>query len=79
MNILNPRRNDRGDGDGIFRMEFPLMQWLVAATYKIFGNHLIISRIFMFVIGIFSVLGMYKLLQALFRNSTISLYWRMGI
>ena len=35
FNILNPKRNDRGDGEGIFRMEFPLMQWCVAFLYKI--------------------------------------------
>jgi hypothetical protein len=73
MNIFNPARNERGSGDGIFRMEFPLMQWLVAATYKIFGNHLIITRIFMFVIGLFSVLGMYRLLSGVFQNDTIAL------
>jgi len=73
MNILNPRRNDRGNTEGIFRMEFPLMQWLVAVQYKIFGNHLIISRIFMFVIGLFSVLGIYRLLMALFNNSTLAI------
>jgi hypothetical protein len=49
MNILNPRKNDRGTTDGIFRMEFPLMQWIVACQYKLFGNHLIISRLFMFI------------------------------
>jgi len=73
MNILNPRRNDRGDGDGIFRMEFPLMQWMVAALYKLFGNHLIISRIFMFIVGLFSVFGMYKMLFALFRKETLAI------
>lgn len=73
MNILNPRRNDRGDEDGIFRMEFPLMQWLVACQYKLFGNHLIISRLFMFIIGIGSILGIYKLLQALFQNTTLAI------
>jgi|WetSurSiteA1Bulk_404760.scaffolds.fasta_scaffold03631_3 hypothetical protein len=73
MNILHPRRNDRGDTDGIFRMEFPLMQWLVACCYKIFGNHLVITRIFMFVIGLFSILGMYQLLLAVFHNETLSL------
>ncbi|MCX6281962.1 MAG: glycosyltransferase family 39 protein [Bacteroidetes bacterium] len=72
MNILDPRRNDRGNTDGIFRMEFPLMQWLVACTFKIFGNHLIISRIFMFITGLLSVLGIYKLLNALFRNPALS-------
>lgn len=68
FNILNPRKNDRGATEGYYRMEFPLMQWLVACLYKIFGNHLIISRLSMFVIGAFSVLGMYKLLQSLFNN-----------
>lgn len=73
MNIFNPRRNDRGDTDGIFRMEFPLMQWLVACGYKIFGNHLIISRVFMFIIGLFSILGIYKLLLVTFQNETLSI------
>jgi len=40
MNIFNPRQNERGNTMGILRMEFPLMQWLVACLYKIFGNHL---------------------------------------
>lgn len=72
INIFNPRRNDRGDSDGIFRMEFPIMQWLVAIQYKIFGNHLIITRLFMFLIGLLSVLGIYKLLNALFHNTILS-------
>lgn len=67
MNILNPRRNHRGDSEGIFRMEFPLMQWLVASTYKIFGKHLIISRVFMFILGLISILGIYQLLITLFK------------
>lgn len=73
MNIFNPARNERGNGDGIYRMEFPLMQWLVAVTYKVFGNHLIITRIFMFVIGLFSVAGIYKLLEALFKSNTLAI------
>lgn len=73
MNILNPRRNDRGESDGIFRMEFPLMQWMVACTYSVFGNHLWICRLFMFLIGIFSIIGMYRLLSALFDNEVLSL------
>lgn len=72
MNIFNPRRNDRGNGEGFHRMEFPLMQWLVACTYKIFGNHLVISRIFMFIFGLFSVFGLYKLLKILFNNEFLA-------
>jgi hypothetical protein len=73
MNIFNPRQNERGNSDGILRMEFPLMQWMVAGTYKILGNHLIITRIFMFIIGIFSVLGIYVLLFSIFHNEKLAL------
>ena len=73
MNILNPRRNARGDGDGIFRMEFPLMQWLVAVSYIIFGDHLLVTRLFMFIIGLFSVLAMYQLVFNLFNNQKMAL------
>ena len=73
FNILNPRHTDRGNGDGIYRMEFPLMQWLVASFYKMFGNHLIITRIFTFIVGLFSVVGLYKLLLAIFRKDTLAL------
>ncbi len=73
MNILHPHRNDRGDSDGLFQMEFPLMQWLVACAYKVFGNHIIITRVCMFIIGLFTILGIYQLLQSLFRNTTLAL------
>lgn len=73
MNIFNPRRDARGDGDGIFRMEFPLMQWLVAVLYHVFGQQLIITRIFMFIVSMFSVFGMYHLLRALFNNLHLAL------
>jgi hypothetical protein len=73
FNIFNPRNNDRGNGEGFHRMEFPLMQWLVAGLYKIFGNHLVISRIFMFIIGLFSVFGMYKLLKILFGQEILAI------
>lgn len=73
MNILNPRQNDRGEGDGIFRMEFPLMQYLVAILYKIFGKYLIITRLFMFLIGILSIAGIFQLIKILFKNEHIAL------
>jgi hypothetical protein len=57
--ILNPKKYNRGEGDGIFRMEFPLMQWLTAALYKLFGQHLIITRLFMFAIAATAITGLY--------------------
>ena len=73
MNILHPHRNERGNGDGIFKMEFPLMQWTAACLYKVFGNHVIITRIYMFIIGLFSVVGLFLILKYLFHNETIAI------
>ena len=68
MNLFQPRINDRGDGDGIFRMEFPLMQWTIACLYHLFGPHLIISRLFVLLAGFFTLWGMFRLLKTLLRN-----------
>jgi len=73
MNILNPRRNARGNGDGIYRMEFPLMQWLVAASYHITGKSIVVTRLFMFGIGLLSILGLYKLLLYLFNKELLAI------
>lgn len=71
MDILNPRLNSRGDGDGIFRMEFPLMQWIFAWFYKWFGSDLTIARILTFFISTLSILGFYRLLR-MYRQSELT-------
>lgn len=63
MNILNPRINARGDGDSIYRMEFPLMQWVFAWFYTWFGANLALVRSLSFLIYLFSVFGFYRLLN----------------
>lgn len=69
FNLFHPRIDDgRGNNGGIQRMEFPIMQWFIAIFYKMFGDHLIISRILSWLIGLFSVWGMYVLFQAVFRR-----------
>ncbi len=65
MNILNPRYNEHPETDRLHRMEFPLMQWLFACVYKALGYHVIISRILTFIIGLFSVWGIYKFLLSI--------------
>ncbi len=73
FNILNPKVNNRGNGDGIVRMEFPVMQWGFAGFYKVFGDYVIISRILTFIIGIFSIWGIYLLLLSLFKRPALAI------
>jgi hypothetical protein len=73
FNILNPRVNNRGDGDGIFRMEFPVMQWSFAAAHKVLGDHIFISRFLTFIIGLFSVWGIFYLVSSITGNKLAAL------
>lgn len=73
FNILNPRLDDLHYPDGIYRMEFPLAQWLVAGLYKLFGSHLFITRLFFYITTFISVLGMFKLVFVLTQNKITSL------
>ncbi len=73
FNLFNPRQNNRGSGDGILRMEFPIMQWMFAGVYKLFGKHLIISRLLSLLIGLLSVLGIYFLAKNIFENEIAAL------
>ncbi len=65
MNILNPRRNNRGDGDGIYRMEFPLYQWTNALLFGLMGNRVLITRLYTFLLGLVSVMGMYRFIECI--------------
>jgi len=73
FNLFNPRQNRRGSADGIMRMEFPIMQWIFAGFYKVFGNHLIIGRLLSLLIGLLSVLGIYFLAKNIFKNEIAGL------
>ena len=73
FNILNPRRNFVSKNDSIYRLEFPIMQWLFAAAYKVFGNHIIIARLLTFLISLLTLLGFYTLLKYLFKSERLAL------
>jgi hypothetical protein len=66
MDITHPMYNDIQEQN--VKMEFPLMQWAFAMFYRAFGDYIAISRILSFIIGICSVLGMFYLCDAVFRN-----------
>ncbi len=70
--ILNPRLDNLLYPDRLYRMEFPLMQWLVALLVKLTGRHVIITRLFCFLITIISTLGMYRLVKVLTGHRIVS-------
>ncbi|MFL5753343.1 MAG: glycosyltransferase family 39 protein [Bacteroidia bacterium] len=73
FNILNTKSYNMNNPDQVLRYEFPLMQWVFACFYKLFGNHIFISRFLSFIIGLFSVYGIYKLLGHLFSSRWLSM------
>ncbi|MDQ3110683.1 MAG: glycosyltransferase family 39 protein [Bacteroidota bacterium] len=68
FNILNPTINYLDYPGGIHRMEFPLMQWIVGGLDRIFGYSIMISRIFLFLLGLLTVLGIMKLAKIIFTD-----------
>ena len=72
FNIFNPRINQLVNAEGIYRMEFPLMQWLFAGVYKVFGNHIFISRFLSFLIGWLSIIGIFHLFRKLFKDNFLA-------
>lgn len=72
MNIFYPRVNDFIYPDRVMRGEFPLMQWIFSLFYKIFGTRIAVTRVLSFIMGLFSVYGMFYLCDNVFKNKTIA-------
>jgi len=68
FNILHPKRNSSAHTDRLLLMEFPIMQWIFAIPCKLLSNNVVISRILSFIIGLFTVWGMYRLTSILMHN-----------
>lgn len=68
FNILKPRLNDLYFPDGVFRMEFPLAQWICALFIKLFGHHVLTTRLVFYAFSCLSIFGIYKLTKNIFNN-----------
>jgi Dolichyl-phosphate-mannose-protein mannosyltransferase len=73
-NILNPRSNALENKTNIIRLEFPLMQWLIAQVQFVFGEHIIVTRIFLWLISILSIFTVYHIVLLLFCKENIALF-----
>ncbi|GIV24391.1 MAG: hypothetical protein KatS3mg026_0083 [Bacteroidia bacterium] len=64
--LWNPRRDCRGSGEGLFRMEFPLFQWGLAAAAKLTKRHpSSLARAGTYLCFLLSVAGMFLFLSTL--------------
>ena len=72
LNIFYPHVNDFKYPGRVMQSEFPLMQWLFALCYRMLGPHIAITRVLSFIIGLFSVYGMFYLCDKIFKNKTIA-------
>lgn len=61
MNIFSPRIDWRGDGPGYAEMEFPVLPWMIALFYKVFGYHEIAGKLLSFSFSLASLLIFLKL------------------
>ena len=74
FNILNPRTNvmSHESEAPIYRYEFPVMQWTVAAVFKFTGESILVMRIMTFLIGLGSISGMFFLLKYIFHDVLVA-------
>ncbi len=62
MNIFEPKIDRRNDTNGITGSHFPLFEWLLAASSKLFGFSDLLARLFSLVIFTFAMLAFFRLL-----------------
>jgi 4-amino-4-deoxy-L-arabinose transferase-like glycosyltransferase len=65
MDILSPRIDWRGDGPGLAEMEFPLVPWLTAVLYRVFGPDEVLGRVVSFVFALLTLLVFAALARSL--------------
>jgi hypothetical protein len=80
LNIFYPKIDWRGDTPGYAEMEFPLIPWVAAVSYRVFGYHEELLRVPAAILGILSLLVFSQLsrralppLGALFATATFAL------
>ncbi len=74
FNILNPRVDASPRPERmILRYEFPLMQWGIALVQKALGEHILITRTCLFLLGLLSFWGFFSLCKVLFLNDLIAM------
>src|SRR4029077_18055125 len=69
MNILYPQVNWGGASDPYVGSEFPLMHWMVALLYRVFGEDPIFGRVVSIVFSVATIWAVFALGSHLFGSS----------
>lgn len=68
-NILYPRIDWRGDGPGFTEMEFPIIPWIIAQLYRVFGIHEVIGRLLSYAFMLLSLFVFSKIARKILPES----------
>lgn len=71
--ILSPRVFSLEWIGGLKRMEFPLMQWIFAWFWRIFGESIWSLRMMSWLIGFFASIAIFKISEQLFKSRLVAL------
>lgn len=80
-NILNTRvAHFNGGKDNLYHYEFPLMQWSIAMLQHVFGEHVVVTRISVFIIGLLTLTAFSLLLFSLYKDPLIAAlgFWALS-
>ena len=69
MNILEPKVDRRGTGNGITGSQFPSYEYILALSYKAFGEKYFLHRIFSFLLYAWGAWGISLLAFRIFKNN----------
>ncbi len=72
--FLHPRVNQRGAGEGITGMEFPIYCYITAIFYTLFGVHHAIPRLLTLIAALLGLWGFYKLLLSRFQDTAVAAF-----
>lgn len=73
-NILNPRNASfNGGKDSIARFEFPIMQYFIAMLMKVFGEKIMVARLFLLLQCFFLIYGFFILIKLITKDALVAL------
>ncbi len=74
-NIFNPRVSYfNGGTENILRYEFPIMQYCIAIVHMLFGEHILLTRGFLWILSCCSVIGFYFLSRQINNHRATALF-----